>query len=92
MKIISCVGPLALAIAGILFYWGTIDPEGKGYGLPILFFLLLSVMSGFMALKQAQSSALRITAWACIGIPIALIIYFLVFIISFAIGSLPQEF
>lgn len=72
MKAMFFIGPIALILAGALFYWGTINPEGRGYGSQILFLLSLSMISGFATLKWAQSRVLRATAWACIGIPIIL--------------------
>lgn len=90
MNALPIIGPAVLILAGALAYWGTIDPDGRGYGFEILCLLLISMTSGLTLLKQPRSKALHGIAWASITIPIILIVYFLIFITSLTAGSFPE--
>jgi len=87
MKYTKFVGPLALVLAFALFAWGTIDPVGRGYGMFIFLLLQISMLSGVLMAKEAKSTTLRTIAWACVSIPIALMILFIMFLTALAIGS-----
>lgn len=87
MKHAAYIGPLALVLAFALFAWGTMDPEGRGYGMLIFLLLQISMLSGVLMAKKAKSTTLRAIAWACVSIPIALMALFIVFVSALAIGS-----
>lgn len=84
MKYICLIGPLAILFAILLLFWGSIDPEGKGYGIPMLMLFATSIIAGCAGIREKNSTYARILSWSSIIIPLGFLTYFLLTVITLA--------